>query len=252
MKIEVLGCSGGIGPGLKTTSFLVDDGLLVDAGTGVELLSKERMLKIRQVLISHAHLDHIAGLPLMLATIFDRHQHPVNVYALDSVIDALQQHVFNWTIWPDYTLLPETQPIVRLHPIQVGQTLQLGTHQIEVLPAEHPSPTAGYFIADHQSSFAFTGDTGINHGLWPIINRLQPQLLFIDVSFTDDMDELAKLSGHLTPLQLVQQLPQLKSPTKIMITHLKPGFEQAIMDSFSSMPSHSAPQKLHQGAVLEI
>ncbi len=229
VKLEIFGCSGGIGKGLKTTTFLLDDTLLIDAGTGVELLTMEQMLKIRTVVISHAHVDHIVGLPLMLATIYDQHQHPIDVYALPDVIQALQAHIFNWTIWPDYTTLPEYNPILKLHALNVSDTLQTPAHHITALPAAHPTPTIGFLVSDGQRRFVFTGDTGCNDALWPILNSSPPDLLIIDVSFTDDVQELARLSGHLTPSQLVDQLGQLNQPCPVRITHLKPGFEQAIM-----------------------
>lgn len=229
MKLEILGCSGGIGKGLKTTTFLLDDTVLVDAGTGVELLTMEQMLSIRTVVISHAHVDHIIGLPLMLATIYDQHQHPIDVYALPEVIEALRTHIFNWTIWPDYTTLPDTRPILKLHTLNVNDTLQTAEHQITALPAAHPTPTIGFMIASDTQRFVFTGDTGCNDALWPILNQTPPDLLIIDVSFTDDMHELASLSGHLTPSQLARELAQLNQRCPVRITHLKPGFEQAIM-----------------------
>ncbi|WP_027858754.1 MBL fold metallo-hydrolase [Marinobacterium jannaschii] len=246
MNIEILGCSGGIGKNLKTTTFLINESLLLDAGTGVELLTLEQMTAIRQVLITHAHLDHIVGLPLMLATIYDAHRQPIDLYALPEVIDALQQHIFNWTLWPDYTVLPEEQPIVRLHKISVGDRLALDEINVTVLPSEHPTPTCGYLLADNHSSFAFSGDTGCNDALWPILNRLQPQLLIIDVSFTNELDELAKLSGHLTPAQLAEQLSRLEYDCEILITHLKPGFEEAIMQQCQPLlVSHNARRLLH-------
>ncbi|WP_286237248.1 MBL fold metallo-hydrolase [Neptuniibacter halophilus] len=252
MKIEILGCSGGIGHGLKTTTFLLDETLLLDAGTGVELLKMEQMLQIRDVLITHAHIDHIAGLPLMLATIYDQHRHPIDVYALPEVIDALQSHIFNWTVWPDYTCLPEAEPIIRLHKVQVGDELSLQGKQIRVLPASHPTPTAGYLIADQNSSFAFTGDNGINDPLWPILNQHQPDLLIIDVSFTDEVDELARLSGHLTPSHLAQQLSLLQHPTRIMITHLKPGFEDLIMQQCRQILPQWQIDRLHHGDLIQL
>lgn len=250
MKLEILGCSGGIGKGLKTTTFLLDDTLLVDAGTGVEQLSLEQMLQIRTVVISHAHLDHITGLPLMLATIFDQHQHPVDVYALPDVIQALQAHIFNWTIWPDYTQLPAERPILNLHTLQVGDVLNDGQHQITALPSEHPTPTIGYLISDGHRSFAFTGDTGCNDPLWPILNTAKPDLLIIDVSFTDDVQELARVSGHLTPSQLKQQLEQFAHNCPIRITHLKPGFETAIMERCQQLlPERNLTALLHQETI---
>lgn len=252
MKVEVLGCSGGIGHGLKTTTFLVDNGLLLDAGTGVELLKMEQMLSIEDVLITHAHIDHIIGLPLMLATIYDQHQHSINVHALPEVIEALEQHIFNWTIWPDYTSLPEQKPIVNLHKVNVGDQLQIQGKSIEVLPAAHPTPTVGYSIKQEGASFAFSGDTGINDQLWPILNKQKPDTLIIDVSFTDEVDELARLSGHLTPSHLADQLQNFNHPARILITHLKPGFEDTIMQQCRQILPNWQIDRLHHGDVLTI
>lgn len=252
MKVEILGCSGGIGHGLKTTTFLVDDSLLVDAGTGVELLKMEQMLAIRDVVITHAHIDHIIGLPLMLATIFDQHKAPINLYALPEVVEALEQHIFNWTIWPDYTCLPEKQPILKLHKINVGDKLTLQGKTIEALPANHPTPTVGYQVSDESSSFAFSGDTGINDPLWPILNDRKPDLLIIDVSFTDEVDELARLSGHLTPSHLAKQLSLLEHHCRIMITHLKPGFEDTIMQQCREILPEWQIDRLHHGDLLHL
>ncbi|MFY0676661.1 MAG: 3',5'-cyclic-nucleotide phosphodiesterase [Neptuniibacter sp.] len=252
MKLEILGCSGGIGHGLKTTTFLIDESLLLDAGTGVELLKMDQMLAIRDVIITHAHIDHIIGLPLMLATIYDQHQEPINVYALPEVIEALKQHIFNWTIWPDYTQLPENKPIIRLHKVNVGDRLQLQGKTIEVLPSVHPTPTVGYFISTDQASFAFTGDTGINNDLWPILNQRKPDTVIIDVSFTDEVDELAKLSGHLTPSHLADQLKLFSHPARVLITHLKPGFEDTIMQQCRQILPNWQIDRLHHGDLLTI
>jgi ribonuclease BN (tRNA processing enzyme) len=252
VKIEILGCSGGIGPGLKTTTFLIDDTLLLDAGTGVELLSMERLLGIRDVVITHGHLDHIIGLPLMLATIFDSHKKPVNVYAEPAVVSALEQHIFNWTIWPDYTQLPEQQPIINLHPIEIGDVLTIQDKTVEVIPAEHPTPTVGYLINNGHNSFVFTGDTGVNDKLWPILNQRKPDLLIIDVSFADESDKLARTSGHLTPSLLTGQLEQLEHNPRIAITHLKPGAEDSIMQQCRRLLPQRQIDRLHQGEVITL
>jgi len=252
VKLEILGCSGGIGKGLKTTTFLLDKTLLIDAGTGVERMTMEQMLQIRTVVISHAHLDHIAGLPLMLATIYDQHRHPLDVYALPEVIEALRQHIFNWTIWPDYTQLPEDRPILRLHPLTNGQQLETDYHQLTLIPATHPTPTTGFLVSDGNARFVFTGDTGCNDALWPLLNQSPPDLIIIDVSFTDDLQELARLSGHLTPSQAAQQLQQLDTPCAVRITHLKPGFEAEIVQRCQHLLPDWDIRALQHNEVLEI
>ena len=136
MRVRVLGCSGAIAKDCRTTSFLVDGDLLVDAGTGVGDLSLEEMRGIRHVLLTHSHLDHVAALPLMVDSIASQLTEPIRVSALPGTIAALKTHVFNNVIWPDFSRIPSPQaPFVSFHEIQVGQMLELQGKSIEVLPA---------------------------------------------------------------------------------------------------------------------
>lgn len=146
MQVRVLGCSGAIARDCRTTAFLVDGDLLVDAGTGVGDLRLDEMAAIDDVVITHSHLDHIAALPLMLDAVASLRQKAVRVHALRGTLDALRTHVFNNVIWPDFTSLPCPEaPLLSFHEIAVGQRLTLGRRwpkQIEVLPAVHPVPAA--------------------------------------------------------------------------------------------------------------
>ncbi len=127
MKVRVLGCSGAIARDCRTTSFLVDQDVLIDAGTGVGELTRDDMLRIEHVFLTHSHLDHVAGLPLMVDTMAcDRIGRPVHVHALPQTIAALRAHVFNGVIWPDFSCLPSPDmPLVRFHPLEVGELREL-------------------------------------------------------------------------------------------------------------------------------
>src|SRR4051812_49231182 len=103
MKVRVLGCSGAIAKDCRTTSFLVDTDVLVDAGTGVGDLSLDEMRGIDHVLLTHSHLDHIAALPLMIDAIAAQRSSPVRIYALAGTIAAIKAHIFNNVIWPDFS-----------------------------------------------------------------------------------------------------------------------------------------------------
>ena len=140
MKLRILGCSGGIGgEHLRTTSLLVDDDVLIDAGTGVGDLPIADLARIDHVFLTHTHLDHIACLPLMVDTIASgRAGRPLRVHALPHTLAALRQHVFNDLIWPDFTRLPcPDAPLLTFHPIDIGATRQVHGRDIEVLPAIH-------------------------------------------------------------------------------------------------------------------
>ena len=141
MKVRVLGCSGAIAKDCRTTSFLIDERVLIDAGTGVGDLSLDEMRAVDDVFLTHSHLDHIAALPMMLDAVASRRAEPLRLHALPDTIAALQQHIFNDVIWPDFSRIPsQTRPFVRYQPLQMGQCLQVAGVDIEVLPARHTVP----------------------------------------------------------------------------------------------------------------
>ena len=128
MRIRILGCSGGIGAGSRTTALLIDDDVLVDAGTGIGDLAIDRLKRIRHVFLTHAHLDHIAGLPMLVDTVFRQDfDTPLTVYAREETLRALQQHLFNDVIWPDFAKLPSVErPMLRYEVCDPGDTVSIG------------------------------------------------------------------------------------------------------------------------------
>ena len=226
MKLRVLGCSGGIGGRhLRTTSFLVDHDILLDAGSGVAELSVGELAAIDHVFLTHAHLDHVLALPLMIDAVADRRSQPLVVHALPEVIAALRQHIFNWSIWPDFSSLPNAeQPRLRFEPITPGATVCLGERRITALPVNHTVPAVGYCLDSGAASLVFSGDTGPCAAFWQAVNRV-PNLryLLIECAFSDQEMELAKVSRHLCPQLLAEGLRSLDQACDIFITHLKPG-----------------------------
>lgn len=233
MRVRVLGCSGAIARDSRTTSFLVDDDVLVDAGTGVGDLTLEEMSRVRHVLLTHSHLDHVAALPLMLDAIASQLTEPVNVHALPGTIQALSAHVFNDVIWPDFSRIPTPQaPFVRFHELQVGQVLTLGGKRIEVLPAVHAVPACGYAISGSTGgAWVFTGDTERNPAFWRRLNELDVAALVIETAFSNREQDLARRSLHLSPQALAEELDCIQKGRRfpIYITHTKPAETELIM-----------------------
>ena len=232
MNVRVLGCSGAIAQGCRTTSFLLDHDVLVDAGTGVGDLTLDELSGIDHVLLTHSHLDHIAALPLMVDATAARRSAPLQVYALQATIDALKAHIFNNTIWPDFSKIPTpAAPYIRFHPVAPGQTLQLAGKQVEVLPAVHTVPAVGYAVAMGNGYWVFTGDTAHNPALWARINQLDVALLIIETAFSDHECDLAKRSAHLAPHALAGELDFIEQGKNypIYITHTKPAETELIM-----------------------
>jgi ribonuclease BN (tRNA processing enzyme) len=232
MKVRVLGCSGAIAKDCRTTSFLIGGDLLVDAGTGVGDLTLEEMQGIKDVLLTHSHLDHVAALPLMVDAIASTLGEPVRVHALPGTIAALKAHVFNNVIWPDFSRIPTPQkPFVSFHEIHVGQTLDFNGKHIEVLPAVHTVPACGYAVTTGRGSWIFTGDTERNPAFWRRINQMDVAALVIETAFSNREKDLARRSLHLSPNALADELDCIDKSKSfpIFITHTKPAETELIM-----------------------
>lgn len=244
MQIKILGCSGGIGGNLRTTSMLVDEDILIDAGTGVGDLSMDQLMKIDHILITHSHLDHIAFIPLLIDTVMGFREAPITVHASKDTLATLRNHIFNWKVWPDFSMIPDvTRPFLKYNQIGLGETLDFNGRKFTPVPANHVVSAVGYHVEGKQHSLVFTGDTTICEELWPVVNRISNlKYLIIETAFSNGEMELARLSKHLCPSFLISELAKLKSNqlVEIFITHLKPGEGETIMqeiaDSKLSLP----------------
>jgi ribonuclease BN (tRNA processing enzyme) len=243
MNIRVLGCAGAIAAGYKTTAFLLDDDVLIDAGTGVGDLALDALARIDHILLSHSHLDHVLGIPLLADAVLRlraaAQRPPIQVHALPETLAALRQHIFNGTIWPDFTRLPSAaRPVLSLHPFEIGQQLDLGGRHIEVLPAAHTVPACGFAVRGSGGAhWVFTGDTGPNPALWRRLAELPLSHLVIETAFSDDEAQLAAVSQHLCPEALGHELSQLAGSVDVRITHIKPGEDDAVMAGVQALNS---------------
>ena len=239
MQIKVLGCSGGVGGNMRTTALLVDDDVLIDAGTGVGDLSLEAMLKIDHIFVTHTHLDHIAFIPLLVDTVMGLRDMPVTIHATDEVIALLKQHVFNWHIWPDFNQIPNRhQPFLVYQALAIGQAVTINQKQITALPANHVVPAVGYQIDSGAQSLVFTGDTGGSKAFLEAVNAINNlKYLIIETAFSNAEAVLALRSKHLCPNTLADELQQLQSKPEVYITHIKPGEEATIMQEINANPT---------------
>jgi ribonuclease BN (tRNA processing enzyme) len=255
MKIRVLGCSGGIGKGVATTSFLIDDHILIDAGTGVCNLTLAEMRKIRSIFITHSHLDHVAAVPLLADTLFDDLiGNPLQVYAQRNTIKALRDHIFNWSIWPDFSVLPhKTNAVLNFNTMKPGEVLDIDKCKIEMITVNHAVPGVGYRVETGGRAFAFSGDTTSNENLWVALNKHKRlDLLFIETAFANSDIELARVAFHYCPELLARDLPKLKHKTKVCISHLKPGEEKGIMKECRKLLPEWDLHQLKSGEVFEL
>lgn len=246
MKLRILGCSGGIGGNLRTTSFLLDRDVLVDAGTGVNELSLTEISMIDHVFVTHSHLDHIASIPFMVDSAWFMRDRPLTIYAIKETLDILKQHIFNWEIWPDFSEIPNArQPAMRYQPIELGETVVLGGRKITAIPANHAVPAVGFHLDSGKASLVYSGDTTTNDASWKVINEIENlRYLIIETAFSDGERELAILSKHLCPSLLAEELQKLRREAEVFVTHLKPGEAELTMQQVEEIIHSRRPKML--------
>ena len=254
MRLRVLGCSGGIGGRhLRTTSFLVDGDVLIDAGTGVGDLTLAELSQIDHVFVTHSHLDHVGSIPFMVDTVGGMRSRPLIVHATQPTIEILRNHLFNWSIWPDFAEIPSPQaPFLRYEEIELGKPVTLAGRRFTPIPARHTVPAVGYHLDSGAASLVFTGDTGPNDALWQTVNRIANlKFLIIETAFSNKERQLAEVSRHLCPQMLAEELGKLERNAEIYITHLKPGEIEPTMLEIEECAGNFRPRMLQNNLVLE-
>lgn len=254
MRLKILGCSGGIGGNLRTTSMLLDRDVLIDAGTGAGDLSLSELSEIDHVFLTHSHLDHVTSIPFMLDSTAYMRDRPLTLYALEETVNSLRQHIFNWVIWPDFSQIPNAQqPYMRYKTITPGVTVMLNGRAITPLPANHVIPAVGFHLDSGKSSLVLTGDTTVQNDFWERVNKIgNLKYLIIETAFPNAEKDLAMLSKHLCPDMLADELKKLKLKPEIFITHLKPGEDEITMQEIRQCVQGSIPMKLENGQIFEI
>jgi ribonuclease BN (tRNA processing enzyme) len=254
MKVRILGCSGGIGGShLRTASMLVDEDVLVDCGTGVGDLTLAELARVDHVFLTHSHLDHIAGLPLLIDSVGDMRDRPVTVHATEATIEILRAHVFNWAIWPDFNEIPSVgAPQMRYQSLRTGVAVDLGGRRITALPACHTVPAVGYHLDSGPASLVISGDTGPCPEFWAAVNGIDNlRYLIVETAFSNRDRRLASAAKHLCPESLAGELASLQRAAEIYITHLKPGQIELTMQEINDSLGELRPRMLENNQVFE-
>ncbi len=241
MKITVLGCSGGEQADSNMPAFLVDDALLLDAGTVSRALNPEKQAGLSDIFITHAHLDHIKALPFLADNLLGEEgpRARVTVHGESRVIRILRDHLFNGLLWPDFSRIPAVDPVLRFAVMEPGRPLRLKGHSVTALPMNHPTPACGFMVEDGAGRrFFYTGDTGPTEEAWKTLKGIPLHALLTEVSYPNRLRERALAAGHLTPELLVGELAKLgRIPDRVFITHAKPAYLDGIFAELSSLGS---------------
>ena len=216
----------------RLTCFLIDDCVAVDAGSIAIALNDEQRNTVRDIIVTHPHMDHIASLPIYIDDLYPSLQQPMRVHATPEVIDLLERDVFNWNVYPRFSELKNDYgPVMEYVPIPLGSPFPVAHLNVVAVPVNHIVPTVGLVVSDGQTSVAFSSDTAETDEFWKLVNGVkQLDALLIETSFPNGMSKLAEVSRHLTPASLGQELKKLNhNGMDIMAVHLKPSYRDEII-----------------------
>ncbi len=225
MKLRVLGCSGGELPRHKTTCFLVDGRLAIDAGALTASLSLGELLRVDDIILTHSHFDHVKDVPLLADLLVGLRRRPVRVHASTECARTLRESVFNDRLWPDFTRIPDARsPILEIRAFDPRRPFRIGRYAVRPVPVCHPVESVGLILSDGRSTIGVSGDTGPTTAFWKKVNaEKRVRALFVEMSFPNAMQGLADISGHLTPNTLATELAKLeRNGYPVLLYHLKP------------------------------
>lgn len=237
MRVQALGCFGGEAYGCHLTCLLVDDRLLLDAGSATGCLPLDAQAAVDHILITHAHVSHVAGLAYLADNIFGVRSRPLEVWSIPPVIRQLKTHLFNGTMWPDFSVLPSPlHPTLTFHDLVEGCVHQIGRYEVTAVRVHHTVEAAGYVITDDTSAILYQGDSGPTTELWRLANRtVELDAVIVETSFPNRFSDHAARTGHLTPELLRTELTQLQVRPPVYAQHMKPQYFSEIVDELAAL-----------------
>lgn len=233
MELRVLGCHGGESARHRSTSFLLDGRVGLDAGATTSMLTLEEQLALDAVVVSHAHLDHVRDLSALADNRAQAATRPLIVAGTAFTLQVLREHFFNNVLWPDFTAIPLVNgggPTVLLQTLEPEVPVDLAGIRTTAVLVSHTIESAGFVLERDGAALAFSGDTGPTERFWEVLADTPGlRALLQEVSFPDELEWLAKVSGHHTPATLHRELEKLhRRDLPCLLYHIKPTFQARV------------------------
>jgi ribonuclease BN (tRNA processing enzyme) len=238
MKLTLLPSTfGEAGASQYLSSALLNDTVALDAGCLGFHGTPEQQARVRNVLLTHSHLDHLASLPIFLENAYDGRAEGVNIHASSATLECLRRHFFNDEIWPDFVALSSGErSFLQLIPFEAGQTRELDGLRVTAVAMHHVVPVLGFLVSDERSSVVFVTDTAPTDAIWREANAL-PNLkaIFLEATFPDEMQWLADVSKHLTPATFAGEIRKVARPGRVVAMHLKARYRAEVTAQLSKL-----------------
>jgi cAMP phosphodiesterase len=243
VKIQLLPSTlNGAGPATpdqRLTCYVIDDRVAVDAGSIALSLTPEQRNSVRDIIVTHPHMDHIATLPIYIDDLFGELTEPIRIHATQEVIDVLEQDIFNWTVYPRFSELSNSQSkVMEYVPFKVGEEFRVAHLRATAVNVNHIVPTIGLIVTDGERTLALSSDTAETEEFWKLVNST-PRIdaLLIEASFPDFLAQLAEVSRHFTPASLKKELRKMKKhkDTDILTVHIKPSYREQVVAELNAL-----------------
>ncbi len=240
MRIKLLPSDGGSGTSRSVqflTTYLVNDLLAMDAGSLGCFATWEEQQRVRHVVLSHSHVDHIGTLPIFLENAHRQAGRPVVIYGSDAVLDALRKHVFNDCLWPDLEHVGGgVDPLFVFARLQAGESIELDGLRLTPVAVDHVVPTMGFLLEQGGSTVVLAMDTGPTDEIWHRATAAgNLRAAFLEVTFPNSMAALARAAKHLTPAMFAGEAAKLPATTRLIAVHIKASYYDEVVAELKAL-----------------
>jgi len=219
------------------TCFVINSTTALDAGSLTRGLPVEAQRRIRNIVISHAHMDHICALPFLVENVFGASSEALTIHCIKESTIMIRKSIFNNDTWPDFTKIPDRRvPSIQFKEVQREVPFTVDGLTFTPIPVNHIVPTVGYLVEDEGRGVIYTSDTGPTERIWEVANA-HPDLkaVIIETSFDNSLEKVAILSKHFTPSMLKEELKKLKKDVPVYLYHLKPPYIKKMMKEIDAL-----------------